>query len=399
MSSKDSITLFVTNIPLAVKEEMLAELFSKLPGFVTARLRTDKSRKIIGFVEYSSIDDAATAMATLQGYKFTNVVAAGLSIHFSKNSSRQVQSLQAEALASATMRLNQRNSILPNHPPPFINLPTINQRPLIQNDDEAAAESVALNSFGAAQLLNTVDAEPYMPFGYIPSSIPPQSLHVSAAPQDQTPSNTLYVEGLPVDATEREVAHIFRPYAGYVSLRIRRKQSKNVPNQYYLLCFVEFQTISQATVALESLQAYPMDNHDRRGLRLSYSHSRRQPRTETPSVADTALLLNNNTNNNNTDNNNNTNNDNNNNNNDKNNNKATNANDTPATTNADQTSAAQGDSLESVFSHLSLDTSPFNDAISADVIADGRRSAPPPRTNSHSLHANKNGDANDAAHK
>ena len=79
---------------------MLAELFSKLPGFVTARLRTDKSRKIIGFVEYSSIDDAATAMATLQGYKFTNVVAAGLSIHFSKNSSRQVQSLQAEALAS-----------------------------------------------------------------------------------------------------------------------------------------------------------------------------------------------------------------------------------------------------------------------------------------------------------
>ena len=143
-----------------------------------------------------------------------------------------------------------------------------------------------------------------------------------------------------------------------------------------------------------------MDNHDRRGLRLSYSHSRRQPRTETPSVADTALLLNNNTdNNNNTNNSNNDNNNNNNNNNNNSNNKATNANDTPATTNADQTSAAQGDSLESVFSHLSLDTSAFTDAISADVIADGRRSAPPPRTNSHSLHANKNGDVKDAVRK
>lgn len=31
----------------------------------------------------------------------------------------------------------------------------------------------------------------------------------------QNATTTVYVEGLPADATEREVAHIFRPYPGF----------------------------------------------------------------------------------------------------------------------------------------------------------------------------------------
>jgi hypothetical protein len=45
---------------------MLATLFAKAPGFVTARLRTDKQRKIIGFVEYCDVDAAQRAMDLLQ---------------------------------------------------------------------------------------------------------------------------------------------------------------------------------------------------------------------------------------------------------------------------------------------------------------------------------------------
>jgi hypothetical protein len=33
-------------------------------------------------------------------------------------------------------------------------------------------------------------------------------------------TNTIYVEGIPVDATEREVAHIFRPFTGFKSVRL-----------------------------------------------------------------------------------------------------------------------------------------------------------------------------------
>ena len=37
------------------------------------------------------------------------------------------------------------------------------------------------------------------------------------------PSNatrTIFIEGLPYDSTEREVAHIFRPYYGFKAVRI-----------------------------------------------------------------------------------------------------------------------------------------------------------------------------------
>ncbi len=33
-------------------------------------------------------------------------------------------------------------------------------------------------------------------------------------------TSTVYVEGIPGDATEREVAHIFRPFTGFKSVRL-----------------------------------------------------------------------------------------------------------------------------------------------------------------------------------
>ena len=38
---------------------------------------------------------------------------------------------------------------------------------------------------------------------------------------DQNATNTVYVEGIPIDATEREVSHIFRPYPGFKGLRLK----------------------------------------------------------------------------------------------------------------------------------------------------------------------------------
>ena len=39
--------------------------------------------------------------------------------------------------------------------------------------------------------------------------------------QQIPPKVTLYVEGVPNDATEREVYHLFRPFPGFISLRLR----------------------------------------------------------------------------------------------------------------------------------------------------------------------------------
>lgn len=90
--------------------------------------------------------------------------------------------------------------------------------------------------------------------------------------------STLYVEGLPMDATEREVAHIFRPWAGFQSLRILPKESKQYPNRVYNLCFVEFDNKYQSTVAMNALQGYKMDKNDSKGLHISYAKTERKER-------------------------------------------------------------------------------------------------------------------------
>lgn len=57
--------------------------------------------------------------------------------------------------------------------------------------------------------------------------------------------HTLYVEGIPGDASERELAHIFRPFPGYISLRLRAKGGRNVGTSSVTLdaiCFVEFES-------------------------------------------------------------------------------------------------------------------------------------------------------------
>ena len=90
-------------------------------------------------------------------------------------------------------------------------------------------------------------------------------------------SSTLYIEGLPADASEREVAQIFRRYEGhgYQSVRMRPLESKSNPGTQIFLCFVEFDNAHQATIALYGLQGYRFDPKvDSSGLRISYAKSK-----------------------------------------------------------------------------------------------------------------------------
>jgi len=74
-------------------------------------------------------------------------------------------------------------------------------------------------------------------------------------------SNVVLVENLPVDATTREVAHIFRPYLGYKRIRMEVKQVVEgassvagilVPHRA-LVCYAEFETQEQATTVINTI--------------------------------------------------------------------------------------------------------------------------------------------------
>jgi hypothetical protein len=53
-------------------------------------------------------------------------------------------------------------------------------------------------------------------------------------------TNTVYVEGIPLNATEREVSHIFRPFQGFKTIRLIPREKK--PGQKVILCFADFES-------------------------------------------------------------------------------------------------------------------------------------------------------------
>ncbi|RWR89395.1 RNA recognition motif domain-containing protein [Cinnamomum micranthum f. kanehirae] len=87
----------------------------------------------------------------------------------------------------------------------------------------------------------------------------------SEMPLPPDASNTLFVEGLPSNCTRREVSR-FR------EVRLVNKESRH-GGEPLVLCFVDFTTPAHAAVALDALQGYKFDEHDRDSaiLRLQFA--------------------------------------------------------------------------------------------------------------------------------
>ncbi|KAK4751960.1 hypothetical protein SAY87_020758 [Trapa incisa] len=90
-------------------------------------------------------------------------------------------------------------------------------------------------------------------------------------------TSTLFVEGLPTDCTQREVAHIFRPFVGYKEVRLVTKESKHRGSDPLMFCFVDFANPACAATAMGALQGYKMDEHDADSacLRLQFARNPR----------------------------------------------------------------------------------------------------------------------------
>lgn len=81
---------------------------------------------------------------------------------------------------------------------------------------------------------------------------------------ENAPCNTLYVGNLPSNACEDELRMLFCRCIGY-----KRLSFKNKPNGP--MCFVEFEDIHCATVAMNELYGTMLSNSCKAGIRLSYS--------------------------------------------------------------------------------------------------------------------------------
>lgn len=100
-------------------------------------------------------------------------------------------------------------------------------------------------------------------------------------------TNTIYVEGIPVDATEREVSRkcynarvfcfnfvicidIFRPFRGFKSVRLIPREIS--AEEKVILCFADFENSFQTTLVINTLQGYRFDKDDILGLQFTYAN-------------------------------------------------------------------------------------------------------------------------------
>jgi RNA recognition motif-containing protein len=249
--------LFVADVPINLNEEDFANLFSQQDGYVASRIREDKNQNRVGFVDYDTAQNASAAKQRFHGHKFGGLPEPepGLNIHFSKqrdNRGKRNRELYAEDRFSANRTSGGSTHYSGPHP-------MFGASPYEKNSSSFPPYGMPSNPFPAPYGSHMQNASMYPP-------LPPDA------------SATLYVEGLPNDATDREVSHIFRPFTGYSSVRILQKESKAYPTRTYALCFVEFDNKYQATVAMHALQGYRMDKNDTKGLTISYAKSDRKER-------------------------------------------------------------------------------------------------------------------------
>ena len=80
-------------------------------------------------------------------------------------------------------------------------------------------------------------------------------------------TNIVYVEGFPYETSEREISHIFRPFSGFLSVRLITKEKNG---EKTLICFADFENVIQSSTCIYTLQGYRFDKNDLVGLHFSY---------------------------------------------------------------------------------------------------------------------------------
>ncbi|KAJ2159241.1 hypothetical protein GGF46_003171 [Coemansia sp. RSA 552] len=115
----------------------------------------------------------------------------------------------------------------------------------------------------------------------------PMATTRSVNSNDQNPPcNTLYVGNLPVGAREDELRQIFQNSLGYKRMSFKAKPNSGP------MCFVEFESIDFATLAMSDLDGRMLSNSVGGGIRLSYSKNPLGVRSQNNPNNPTGAMLN-----------------------------------------------------------------------------------------------------------
>lgn len=296
------VSLYVSEIPKNMEKDDLLNLFKEFSGFKDLRIKLFQDKGKICFVDFDNENDAKAVISLLNGIKYADTHK-GFNIKLSDNSKgnqssnnnsqsghikqRDTNSFKRSRSRSRSpvMKKRRRSSTPPRdrerrqvHQEPINNNSNIIQSLLSnmitnpqQNNDQLTSTLISLISNQQPSINQSVK-ENNPPTHYHQTDIKHKLNSFDDKFRDLTSygkhsTNIVFIEGLPNDCSEREIAHVLRPFPGYMSSRIIERDKNGEKN---LICFSDFEEVHQATACIYTLQGYRFDKNDLVGLHLSY---------------------------------------------------------------------------------------------------------------------------------
>jgi RNA recognition motif-containing protein len=329
------ISLYICEIPRNVDKSDLEDLFKSMDGYLDSRVKPTNDMRKIAFVDFREEKQAIFALETLQGFKFSpedkgliikisDNTKGGLTQPKYKNQKRRRDSSAegrerkrrsrsrsrsysgdsdkiSKSKAEKTEKdksvpISQINPINPplldlisllsastNKPYTLDNLAQNTQNSLSASDPNMFSNLLeCLQNLQTVQLISSIAQPP--PEKESSRKVPSNFEQTFSRYDDffrhpveirKHATNIVYLEGLPNDSSEREVAHIFRPFPGFKSVRLINREKNG---QKSLICFADFEEVSQSTLCINTLQGYRFDKNDLVGLHFSYGVSKNKDR-------------------------------------------------------------------------------------------------------------------------
>jgi RNA recognition motif-containing protein len=291
------VSIYVCEIPKNINKKDIENLFSDYDGYIETRMKGTNDNRKIAFVDYESEKDALFVIDTLQSFRFAPEDK-GLILKISDNSKAQLTNKDDSFLRHKKPRTNSydrsehhnKYEKKEENKQPTTVVPDLLSLLVAMNQNKPQQPSGYMeqpsqdNNVGdifqnlqALQLLQTIAG------ASASASTPKAKVDLSSELQRfdsnfknmmdfrKQATNIVYVEGLPNDVSEREVAHLFRPFPGFKSVRLITKDKKGEKS---ILCFADFEDIIQSTICINTLQGYRFDKNDLVGLHFSYGISK-----------------------------------------------------------------------------------------------------------------------------
>uniref|UniRef100_M8BF70 RNA-binding protein with multiple splicing 2 n=1 Tax=Aegilops tauschii TaxID=37682 RepID=M8BF70_AEGTA len=232
-------TIFITGLPVDVKERELHNLLRWLPGFEASQINF-KGDQPMGFALFSYAHHAIAAKAALQDLVFDAETKSALHIEMAKKNLFIKRGVGTDANAmdqSKRLRTGGDYTHSAYAPPPFHPPPP------------------AVSMWGTAGYMAA--PPPYNPYaGYPVPTVPMTSPSPVPGPtayapvqnmKDNPPCNTLFIGNLGETVVEEELRGLFSVQPGFKQMKVLRQDRNTV-------CFIEFDDVSAASAVHHTLQ-------------------------------------------------------------------------------------------------------------------------------------------------